>query len=83
MNTFDTMSMVDLRTKVRRLEDAHRQIQATVDRLKIENEALREIIRQRTFLLDQYMGTPCEQIRREQDAINQQIEPADKDGSAS
>jgi hypothetical protein len=26
---------------------------------------LQEIVRQRTFLLDQQMGTPCEQIRHE------------------
>jgi hypothetical protein len=30
-----------------------------------EIERLREVIRQRTFLLDKYMGTPCEQIRHE------------------
>jgi len=32
-----------------------------------EIERLREVIRQRTFLLDQQMGTPCEQIRHEQE----------------
>ena len=32
-----------------------------------EIERLREIVRQRTFLLDQQMGTPCEQVRHEQE----------------
>ena len=32
-----------------------------------EIERLGEIVRQRTFLLDQQLGTPCEQIRHEQE----------------
>jgi hypothetical protein len=32
-----------------------------------EIERLGEVVRQRTFLLDQQMGTPCEQIRHQQE----------------
>jgi hypothetical protein len=32
-----------------------------------EIERLGEVVRQRTFLLDQQMGTPCEQVRHEQE----------------
>lgn len=35
--------------------------------LKAENARLRETVRQRTKLLDDQIGTPCEQIRHEQE----------------
>jgi hypothetical protein len=36
-------------------------------RLQAENERLREVVRQRTKLLDDQFGTPCEEIRHAQE----------------
>jgi hypothetical protein len=43
------------------------ELMARIQELTAENERLGEVVRQRTFLLDQQMGTPCEQIRLQQE----------------
>ena len=41
-----------------------------IARKDAEIRRLREVVRQRTKLLDDQLGTPCEQIRHEQDRQN-------------
>ncbi len=64
----------------RNLEAAHRQIQATVDRLKIENEALRAALKEIAEMEIVEFGIDCNKYQREVAEValsNQQQAPTD------